>query len=123
MNHEHTASDSEYDVTLDTAFASSCTVTDLASGSTRTVYRQDPKQPVDVRPQGHPKRHRIVLKGKNGRRRNVTITIDDPEHALHGLKVDLYREGRDPASRDREDATESFTILNHALTCPPFCGG
>jgi hypothetical protein len=123
MSDEHTVHDSDYEVVLNRAFASSCTVTDHATGHTRTLYEQDRSKPVDVRPNGHPRKHRIVLRGRNGRKRNITITIDDPEHAIHGLKLDLYREGRDPSREGDDDAAESFSVLNHAVTCPPICDG
>lgn len=123
MSDEHTTGDSSYDVTFHRAFASSCTVTDKKTGATRKLYEQDRSKPVDVRNGGHPRKHRIVLKGKNGKKRNITITIDDPEHAIHGLTLDLYEEGRDPASAREAKAVETFSVLNAAATCPPDCEG
>lgn len=124
MSDEHitVGTDPHYDVTVHPAFASSCTVTDRATGQSRKLYEQDRGKPVDVRKNGHPKKHRIVLKGKNGKRRNITITIDDPEHAIHGITLDLYAEGRDPMRADRSsDSVERVTVLNDSTTCPPVC--
>lgn len=121
MSNEHTAGDNEYDVTFDRAFASSCTVTDRQTGATRKLYEQDRTKPVDVRASGHPKKHRIVLKGKNGKKRDITITIDDPDHVIHGLTLDLYKEGRDPTVSGGSEPTETFTVTNDSVTCPPVC--
>lgn len=125
MSDEHTTvnGDSEYEVTFHPAFASACTVIDQKTGEKRELYKQDPKKPFDVREKGHPKKHRIVLKGKNGKKRNITITIDDPEHAIHGITLDLYKEGRDPSARDEPETTETFSVMNFAMTCPPHCEG
>ena len=123
MSDDHTtvSNDSEYEVTFHPAFASSCTVTDKATGTERKLYEQDRTKPVNVKQSGHPKKHRIVLKGKNGKRRNITITIDDPEHAIHGITLDLYKEGRDPAAGGDSEPVETFSVLNDSITCPPFC--
>lgn len=120
-DHIIASDDNEYEITVHPAFASSCTVTDKRTGQARKLYEQDRSKPVDVRKQGHPKKHRIVLKGKNGKKRNITITIDDPEHAVHGITLDLYKEGRDPMQDESLDSEETFRILNHATTCPPLC--
>lgn len=123
MSDEHitVGSDPHYEVTVHPAFASSCTVTDRATGQSRKLYEQDRSKPVDVRKNGHPKKHRIVLKGKNGKRRNITITIDDPEYAIHSLSLGLYEEGHTPSVEGDSDAVESFDFTNAALTCPPYC--
>jgi hypothetical protein len=121
MSDEHTTGDNDYEVTFHPAFASSCTVTDRKSGATKKLYEQDRSKPVDVRKNGHPKKHRIVLKGKNGKRRNITITVDDPEFAIHGITLELYAEGRDPSTTDDPEIAESFSVMNFAMTCPPHC--
>ncbi len=123
MSDEHTTGDDSYDVTFHPAFASACTVTDRKTGSVRTLYEQDRTKPVDVSKGGHPKKHRIVLKGKNGKKRNITITIDDPEHAIHGITLDLYAEGRDPSKKSGGETGETFSTVNDAATCPPICEG
>jgi hypothetical protein len=120
-DHITVGGDSEYELTVHPAFASDCTVTDKRTGQARKLYEQDRSKPVDVSKKGHPKKHRIVLKGKNGKKRNITITIDDPEHAVHGITLDLYKEGRDPMQDESLDSEETFQILNHATTCPPLC--
>jgi hypothetical protein len=121
MSNEHTCGDGNYDVTFDRAFASACTVTDRKTGTASKLYEQDRTKPVNVKNGGHPKKHRIVLKGKNGKRRNITITIDDPEHAIHGITLDLYAEGRDPSKDSGGDTVETFSVVNEATTCPPVC--
>ena len=63
----------------------------------------------------------IRLKGKNGSKRDITITIDDPEHSVHSLSLELYDESRDPNYQEtfNPGTTETFTVTNSALTCPP----
>jgi hypothetical protein len=122
-DHRTVSDDSEYDVTFHPAFASECEVLDHRSGAARKLFEQDRTKPVNVRANGHPKKHRIVLRGKNGKRRNITITIDDPDHAIHGITLDLYEEGRDPAREGDWKKSESFSIMNYATTCPPVCEG
>jgi hypothetical protein len=121
MSDEHTAGDSRYDVTFHRAFASSCTITDRKSGTTSKLYEQDRSRPVDVRNGGHPKKHRIVLRGKNGKRRNLTLMIEDPEFAIHSIRIEFYAEGRDPSVAGSEDAVETLDVVNAAMTCPPHC--
>ncbi len=112
--------DSEYELTVHPAFASACTVTNKATGQARKLYEQDRSKPVDCS-KGHPKKHRIVLRGKNGKKRNVTITVDDPENAIASLSFNLYEEGHDPAAGGDSITTESVDVANAALTCPPYC--
>lgn len=113
--------DSEYELTVHPAFASACTVTNKATGQARKLYEQDRTKPVDVRANGHPKKHRIVLKGKNGKKRNVTITVDDPDHAIASLSFSLYEESHDPTVQSDSASTESVEVINDAHTCPPYC--
>lgn len=118
--HKTVTDDAEYDVTFHPGFASECTVTTLADNAKRQLYKQSEKH--DCRPEGgHPKKHVIKLKGKNGKNRDITITIEDPTHSVHSLKLSLYDEARDPMVNQTFDATEEFTVMNSAMTCPPVC--
>lgn len=117
-DHKTVTIDSEYDVTFHPAFASSCVV-ERKGGAKKTLYEQEQDKPVDCS-NGHPTKHTIKLKGK-GNKRDVTITIDDPNHSIAGLTLQLYDEARDPAVVGDWEATESFTVMNSAKTCPPHC--
>ncbi|HWK89949.1 MAG TPA: hypothetical protein VNP72_08130 [Longimicrobium sp.] len=124
MEHHITKSDDpDFDVTVHPGFASSVVVTHK-NGTRRELYRQPKGQAHDCRPHGgHPKKHVIKLKGKGSNGRDVTITIDDPNHSIHSLSFELYEAGRDPANADSTTATdETVTVMNSAETCPPFCG-
>ncbi|HEU0016449.1 MAG TPA: hypothetical protein VFQ45_22405 [Longimicrobium sp.] len=113
--------DDRYDISFHPAFASSCVVK-RKDGTVHQLYRQPPGHAHDCRSNGHPKKHVIRLKGKGGISRDVTITIDDPNHSVHSLSFELYEEGRNPANADSTTATdETVTIMNSANTCPPFC--
>lgn len=116
---KHVTKHDKYDVSFHPAFASSCVI-EHKDGGKHTLYEQDKSQPVDCS-NGHPKKHVIRLKGKNGSNRDITLTIDDPNHDLAGLTLSLYDEARDPMVATQFDTTESFTVMNNALTCPPYC--
>lgn len=117
-NHKTVRDDSEYEVTLHPGFASECTVTTANAGS-RTLYKQTEK--YHCGPEGHPTQHQIVVVEKNGDRRAITITIDDPKHALHGITLNLYERGRDPKVKKEYSSSDTITVLNSADTCPPYC--
>lgn len=117
---KHVRDHGKYDVSFHPAFASSCVI-EGKDGQKQTLYKQDRSKPVDCS-KGHPKKHVIKLKGKNGSKRDITVTIDDPNHDLAGLTLSLYDEARDPMVDARFDTTESFTVMNDAITCPPHCG-
>lgn len=122
-DHRTITSDATYDVTLHPAFASECTITRKSDSSVRQLYKQTERHHCKDRK--HPKRHVIKLKGKNGSNRDITITIDDPKHAIHSLRLELYDESRDPHYAETYDpgTTETFSVSNLADTCPPNCGG
>jgi hypothetical protein len=115
---DHTAVETaDYQITLHPAFASACTVTP-AGGAPRDLFRQAPGTVVDCKAKGHPKKHVLKLKGKtNGR--DITITIEDPEHSIHLLRLELYKPGRKPG--DPVEVGDVFTVENDAKTCPPMC--
>lgn len=116
-DHSTVATDAAYEVMLHPAFASACTVTP-AGGTQRDLYRQPAGTVVDCKAKGHPKKHVLKLKGKsNGR--DITITIDDPTHSIHSLRLQLYAEGREAG---KTAATgDVITLENNAKTCPPLC--
>jgi hypothetical protein len=121
-HHKTVTADPEYDVTFHPGFASECTITRKGEGPPKQLYKQTEKH--DCRPEGgHPKKHVIRLKGKNGSKRDITITIDDPEHSVHSLSLELYDESRDVTDAAKFDpgTTETFTVTNTADTCPPHC--
>lgn len=120
-DHKTVTVDTDYDVTFHPAFASACVV-EKKGGARKELYRQPDNDVVDCNEKGHPKKHVIKLKGKNGSKRDITITIEDPEHSVHSLSLELYDEARDPKMDQTFDTTETFTVMNSAMTCPPVCG-
>jgi hypothetical protein len=120
-NHKTVTADSEYDVTFHPGFASECTITRKGENTARQLYKQTEQH--NCGSEGHPKKHVIKLKGKNGKKRDITITIDDPEHSVHSLSLELYDESRDPNYIEtfNPGVTETFTVMNTADTCPPNC--
>lgn len=117
-DHKTIHTDAHYDVTFHPAFASRCAVKPK-NGTERDLYRQGQgREHVVHCPGGHPKKHVIKLKGK-GNRRDITITIEDPEHSIHSLRLELYDEGR--VAGKAAETGDVFTIENNAKTCPPYC--
>ena len=117
MEDHKTVSTNNYDVSFHPAFASSCVI-EPVGGTAETLYRQDRGKPVDCKAKGHPKQHKIKLKGKNNKR-DITITIDDPNHNIASLQIRLYREDRVPGTDG--EYSDVFTVENNANTCPPNC--
>lgn len=118
--HKTVTADSDYDVTIHPGFASECYVTPVGTNGKRTLYKQTETYICDE-VEGHPTTHRIVLVEKNGDRRTVTITIDDPAHAVHTIALDLYEPGRDPKVKKEWKSRDRITVMNSANTCPPDC--
>lgn len=120
MSDEHTtvSGDNEYEVTFHPAFASRCTVGGK-QGPARDLYVQSKAHRLNGK--ALPKRHQIRLKGKKGKR-DITVTLDDPNHSIARIHVELY-----PESHDRNSAKSApegdlvFTVENHARVCPPIC--
>lgn len=107
-----------YKVTVHPAFASRCTVNHRDNGECE-VYKQD--KPHKLNGQGHPKKHKIVLKG-GPHNRDITIEIDDPHHAIHNVTLQLYGERTAlMGSGIAEEPVETFSTDNVASTCPPVC--
>lgn len=120
-DHVINSDDDEYEVTFHPAFASRCAVTHK-DGTVKELYRQT--EVHNLGNQGHPKKHVLRLKGKNGRTRDITITIDDPHHAVHSLKLELYDEGYDPMQPiGKYEGGDVVAFDNLAITCPPTCKG
>jgi hypothetical protein len=115
-DHKTVKTDADYDVTFHPAFASRAAVKPK-NGVERDLYRQ-PEGHVVHCPGGHPKKHVFKLKGK-GNHRDITITIEDPEHSIHSLRLELYDQGR--VAGTTAETGDVFTLENNAKTCPPLC--
>lgn len=111
--------DNEYEITVHPAFASRCTVAPK-DGEGRELYKQ--KGIHKLNGKKIPKEHTIRLKGKNGSKRDITITLNDPSHNIAKITVELYDESHDPATAmAASDTTTVFSVENHARVCPPIC--
>lgn len=119
QDHVVKSDDEEYDIVFHPAFASRCEVVHK-DGTSKELYRQ--QEVHDLGGKGHPKRHILKIKGKNGRTRDITITIDDPNHSIHSLRLELYDEGYDPMKPiARYEGGDVVSYDNLATTCPPRC--
>ena len=106
----------DYEVTLHPAWASRCVVKN--GDGECVVYKQD--KPHQLNGEKHPRKHKVVLKG-GPYNRDITIEIDDPNHALAGFSLRLYGEGYEPGSGVAADVVETVEGDNTATTCPPWC--
>ena len=119
QDHVVKSDDDEYEVTFHPAFASRCAVTHK-DGTTKELYTQT--EVYNLGNKGHPKKHVLRIKGKNGRTRDITVTIDDPHHAVHSLRMELYDEGYDPMRPiGKYEGGDVVAFDNLATTCPPTC--
>jgi hypothetical protein len=117
-DHLTIGNDAEFEVELHPAFASRVTIGKNGEAA-RELYKQQGVHHLNGKK--HPKKHRIRLKGKNGRR-DLTLSIDDPDYLVAKITVELYPEGHDPESEVKQESEMTFTIMNDPLTCPPVCG-
>jgi hypothetical protein len=110
--------DHEYEITVHPAFASRCTVN--GKDGERELFKQQGVHQLRGNPV--PKKHTIRLKGKNGSKRDVTITLDDAAHSVARITVELYADGHDPMTALTAGETDTvFTVENSAKICPPIC--
>jgi hypothetical protein len=118
-DHITANSDAEFEVELHPAFASRVTVKSTG-GEERDLYKQNGTH--HLKGTKHPKKHRIKLKDKNGKR-DLTITVDDPRYAIARITVELYPEEHDPMNPDHSDMDSVMTLSVHNApdTCPPVC--
>ena len=111
--------DNEYEITVHPAFASRCTV-GAKNGEERELYKQ--KGVHKLNGKSVPKKHTIRLKGKNGSKRDITITLDDAAHSVAKITVELYEESHDPTTAlEPSDTDTVFSVENSARICPPIC--
>jgi hypothetical protein len=119
QDHVVKSDDDRYEIAFHPAFASRCAVTHK-DGSTKELYRQEGVYNLDGK--GHPTQHVLRLTGKNGCTRDITITIDDPNHSIHSLRLELYDEGYDPMKPlAKYTGGDVVAFDNLATTCPPTC--
>jgi hypothetical protein len=118
-DHVTANDDQEFEIEVHPAFASRVSLGRKGS-EPRDLYRQKGTHQLNGKP--HPQRSRIRLKGKRGRR-DLTITLDDPNYSVAKITVELYPEGRDPMNPEHQEMESEMTLMvyNVPLTCPPFC--
>lgn len=118
-NGHKTAEKNNYKVEFHPAWASRLAVT--CDGEDCEIYSSDGEVYHLPNGEGHPKKHKIRLEG-GPYGRDVTITIDDPNHAVAGFSLKLYGPGHQPGAGARTGVVETLEGDNDVMTCPPFCG-
>lgn len=116
MDDHIKAEDTEFELVVHPAFASRCTVK-RNGGAEREIYKQ--KDVYHLNGRKRPTKHQIRLKGK-GNQRDISFQVDDPNHSIARITVELYAEGHAVNSEDNDTDTV-FTIENDASICPPRC--
>jgi hypothetical protein len=118
-NEEQTVSKDGYELTFYPGFASRCTVR-RADGGEVELYRQE--QPYRL-PGGQTRprtRHLLrLVGGEQGQ--NVTLDIDDPEHRIARITIELYDQNHQPGAGRGDPTSEMLTVDQDSITCPPDC--
>lgn len=122
-----TASQGGYEITFDPAWSSRSLVQPADGGAMTELYRQ--KGSYDLAGGEIPKQHEIRLTG-GAFNRDITLAVFDPKHAIARIHVSMHHRGHahhgeaegSTAGIDGE-ATETVTIMNHPVCCPPDCDG
>lgn len=115
----------DYEVTFHPAFASRCCV-QARDGAMDEIYKQ--VEVYNLGTEKHPKRHQIQF-AAHGRKRDVTLTVEDPHYHIARITIELYDPSiGEPSARRELDAralasTETVIFENNAQTCPPYCKG
>ncbi|HEU0052987.1 MAG TPA: hypothetical protein VFQ39_07405 [Longimicrobium sp.] len=112
-----TRAKNDYEVTVHPAMASKC-VLKGQDGEEIELYVQD--KPFKLNGKGHPKKHTIKLKGGKFKR-DITIEVDDPNHAIKHISIQLYGDDNVPGAGLSAKAVETFDWANDSKTCPPVC--
>lgn len=111
-----------YELVLYPGFASRA-VMHHADGSEVELYRQaNPFKLLSGQTEPDT-RHTIHLKGGSAGR-DITLDVNDPEHRIARIRVELYpgpRSGFSTMSDDEPGENDELEIINKAKNCPPDC--
>lgn len=107
-----------YRITFYPGFAREVEVEDR--GDRKEIYRQSGSHDVRNQPD-EPLTHHVVRIEGGRSRRDVTLTLDDPQHAIAEIVVKLHPAGRKPGEGTAQPAEETVRMVNDAVLCPPIC--
>lgn len=107
-----------YRLTFYPGFLSRASVDD-ESGRTE-LYAQSGSHDVRDLPDEPLTRHVLRLEG-GPNQRDVTLTLDDPRHAVAEIVVRLYPAGYTPGDGEAPEPVETMTATDGAILCPPVC--
>ena len=117
MSDHVTHAKNDYTVTFHPAMASKC-ILKGKTGEEITLYVQD--KPFKLNGKGHPKKHTIKLQGGTYNR-DITIELDDPNHHVKHISLQLYGNDNVPGAGLAAESVETFDWFNDGKTCPPAC--
>ena len=108
-----------YEITFHPAFAGRCTVQASGKGETE-MYRQEEVYHLPEGQTEPPAKHRIEFRGGE-HEQDFALQIDDPNHRIARITVELYDENHEPGWGKGEQSVEKITIENDTHHCPPDC--
>lgn len=115
--HEKVEKDG-YVLTFYPGFLSKASV--LVDGKDDVLYRQEKPHKVKDKPDEPLKRFELRLRG-GPNDRNITLHVDDPQHAIAEITIRMYPKGYKPEAGEDPPPDEVFTAANDAILCPPMC--
>ena len=108
----------EYRLTFYPGFLSSAAVED--EGGRTELYEQSGSHDVRNEPD-EPLTHHVIRIEGGRNKRDVTLTVDDPHHAIAEIVVRLHPTDREQGTGKAEPPVETVHVRNDAILCPPIC--
>ncbi len=107
-----------YVLTFYPGFLSKASV--LVDGKDDVLYTQPKPHSIIDQPDEPLPRFELRLEG-GPNQRNITLHVDDPEHAIAEITVRMYPRGYKAERGTAPPPNEVFTAVNDAILCPPMC--
>ena len=108
-----------YEITFHPAFAGRCAVQTGSKGETE-MYRQEEVHHLPKGQTEPPTQHRIEFRGGK-HEQDFALQIDDPNHRIARITVELYDQKHEPGWGKGEKPVETVVVDNDSQHCPPHC--
>lgn len=107
-----------YELTFYPGFLSRAVV--QVDGREDVLYKQVESHSVKDQPDEPLPRFELRLRG-GPNDRNVTLHVDDPQHAIAEIVIRMYPKGYKPEAGVSPPPAEVLSAVNDAMLCPPIC--
>lgn len=107
-----------YVLTFYPGFLSKASV--LVDGKDEVLYTQQKPYSIIDQPDEPLTRFELRLEG-GPNERNITLHVDDPEHAIAEITVRMYPRDRTLGVGAAPAPNEVFVAVDDAILCPPMC--